>query len=364
MQHKRNVLKRPAASLLAMLLAAVVLASFRMENKAPEIVRVSSFGKQPTCATDRAGNLHVVFGQGTEIFYSMSSDGGSTFSSPQKVGEQNKLSLGTTRGPQIISTRDYAVIAAPDHTGRIMVYRLKHGEKQWSKGVNILGTDSTAKEGFVAIGAGPDNDVYAAWLDLRIGQHNNLFGASSRDGGKTWSVSKLIYKSPDGSICPCCRPSLTADAKGNVYVMFRNDVDGARDMYLARSHDGAKTFSRAEKLGMDTWKLDRCPMDGGAVSLDAKGQIGTTWIRDKFVFYAEPGKPEQKIAEGRSPALVKTAKGEYLAWQDGDEIVILTPGEIGSKTIGTGIYPRLTSMPDGRVICVWESAGSILARKL
>jgi hypothetical protein len=245
-----------------------------------------------------------------------------------------------------------------------MVYRLKRGEKQWSKGVNILGMDSTAKEGFVAIAAGRGNDVYAAWLDLRIGQHNNLFGASSGDGGKTWSESKLIYKSPDGGICPCCRPSLTADTKGNVYVMFRNDVDGARDMYLSRSDDGAKTFTRAEKLGMDSWTLDKCPMDGGAVSLDAKGQIGTTWIRDKFVFYAEPGKPEQRIAGGRSPALAKTAKGEYLAWQNDSEIEILTPGEIGTKAIGTGIYPRLTSMPDGSVICVWESDGSILARKL
>ena len=356
-------MKRPAAALLTILLAAVLFAGFRSGDRPGEIIKVSSFGKQPTLAADRAGNLHVVFGQGTEIFYSVSSDGGLTFSTPQKVGGQNKLALGMTRGPQITATRDYIVIAAADHTGRVMVYRLKLGEKKWSEGINILGADSTAKEGFVAIGTGKGDEVYAAWLDLRIGHNNNLFGASSLDGGKTWSESRLIYRSPDGKICPCCRPSLTADARGNVYVMFRNDLNGARDLYIARSRDGGKTFAPAQKLGTDTWKYDKCPMDGGAISLDPNGRIGTTWFRNKSVFYAEPGKAERKIADGRAPALVKTSKGNYLAWQQGNDIAILTPDKITSETIGTGTYPRLTSMADGSVICMWESDGSILARK-
>ncbi|HEX8040106.1 MAG TPA: sialidase family protein [Chryseosolibacter sp.] len=356
--------KKTAAALGLTLMAAAFFFSFSLKDEDAGLITVSTFGKQPTLATDQAGNLHVVFGRGNEIFYVRSADGGLTYSAPQKTGEQAKLALGTTRGPQIVSTQDYIVIAAADHSGQIMAYRLKKGEKRWSDPVNILHSDSTAKEGFIAIAAGKGNDVYAAWLDLRIGHHNNIFGAYSHDAGKTWSESSLVYASPDGRVCPCCRPSITADAKGNVYVMFRNDLRGSRDLYLAHSKDGGKSYAPAEKLGEGTWVFDQCPMDGGGISLDPKGRIGTAWRRDKFVYYSEPGKSEVKIAEGRAPSLVRTSRGNYLAWQQGSEIAVLTPGKLAAEAIGTGIYPRLTALADQSVICVWESDGRIVAKKL
>ncbi len=357
-------IKKTAAILVLTLIAGALYFNFGFKDDRAGTIKVSPFGKQPTLAVDKAGNLHVVFGRGNEIFYIASADGGLTYSAPQKAGEQPKLALGTTRGPQIVSTEDYIVIAAADHSGQIMAYRLKKGEKQWSHPVNILHSDSTAKEGFVAIAAGKGNDVYAAWLDLRIGHHNNIFGAYSQDAGKTWSESRLVYASPDGRVCPCCRPSITADGKGNVYVMFRNDLSGSRDLYLARSKDGGKTYAPAEKLGTGTWVFDQCPMDGGGISMDPKGRIGTAWRRDKFVYYSEPGKSEIKIGEGRAPSLVKTSRGNYIAWQQGSEIAALTPDKLAAEIIGTGIYPRLASLADQSVICVWESDGQIVARKL
>lgn len=359
-------MKRAVDQLKVLTVAVVfltLLLRFGMEET-PALIKVSTFGKQPTLTVDPTGNLNVAFGQGNRIFYTHSANEGKTFSTPEQVGQQDQLALGVTRGPQIASTLDYLVIAAADHTGRIMVYQRKRGEREWSKGIDILKGSATAKEGFVAIAAGKNNDVYAAWLDLRIGQQNNIFGASSRDGGHTWSESKLIYASPDGKVCPCCRPSVAADGNGNVYVMFRNDLKGARDLYLAHSRDGGQTFSPAEKLGTGTWMFNKCPMDGGGISIGPDGHIGTTWRRDNAVFYAEPGEPEQKIADGKAPALVKTASGNYLAWQEGNEIRVMTPDKIAPQTIGSGIYPRLAAVPAGGVICMWESEGQIVAKVL
>jgi hypothetical protein len=76
-----------------------------------------------------------------------------------------------------------------------------------------------------------------------------LFGARSRDGGKTWSKNVLIYESPEGTICQCCHPSVAIGAGREILVMWRNWLNGARDMYLARSKDGV-TFTKAEKLGV------------------------------------------------------------------------------------------------------------------
>lgn len=373
MVHKRNFLKVSVCSILA----AALYFSFSFKLSVPDLpagakatvwqagpVRISSFGKQPTLTVDKNNNLHVVFGQGKEIFYTISKDNGSTFSTPEKVGEQDKLALGATRGPQIISTDNYIVIAAADHRGAIMAYRLRHGESQWSRPVNILKRDSTAKEGFVVLAAGKQDHVYAAWLDLRLGKQNNIFSSYSTDGGKAWSENKLVYAAPGGGVCPCCRPSITADKKGNVYVMFRNELDGARDLYLARSKDSGKTFAPAQKLGTGTWMLKQCPMDGGAVSIGPKGNVGTTWRRENAVYYAEPGKTEIKIGEGRASVLVKNSRGNYLAWQQENQIMVLTPDKLTAQTIGTGIYPRLAALKDESVMCIWESDGQILATKL
>ncbi|WP_146905164.1 sialidase family protein [Adhaeribacter aerolatus] len=328
------------------------------------ITTISTFGKQPTMAVDKANNIKVVFGQDKEIFYTYSKDEGKYFVKPQRIATQDKLALGMTRGPQITTTKDYTVIAAAAHTGKIMAYRLKNGETKWGEPVNILKGDTTAKEGFVALAPGKDNTVYATWLDMRLDKKNNIFSATSPDGGKTWSKSTLVYKSPEGRVCPCCRPSITADQKGNVYVMFRNELGGNRDMYLAHSKDSGKSFSPAQKLGKGTWNLKGCPMDGGAIALDAKGKVGTTWRRENTIYYAEPGGMEQKMGEGRASSLTKTSKGNYLVWQQGDNIMALTPNQLSTQIIGAGIYPRLTTLANQKVLSVWESEGKIVATVL
>jgi hypothetical protein len=81
----------------------------------------------------------------------------------------------------------------------------------------------------------------------------------------TWSKNLMIYESPAGTICECCHPSAAIDSEGQVLVMWRNWLAGSRDMYLVRSRDGL-TFSKPEKLGSGTWKLNACPMDGGGLA--------------------------------------------------------------------------------------------------
>src|SRR5688572_13093890 len=144
--------------------------SFDLDKKTDAQVIVSTFGKQPTVAIDKSNNIKIVFGDGEQIFFTQSRDGGQSFSSPELVGKQAKLALGATRGPQIAITKDYTLIAAAAHTGKIMVYRMKNSDKKWSTQVNILHGDTTAKEGFVALATGKDNNVYAVWLDHRIGR--------------------------------------------------------------------------------------------------------------------------------------------------------------------------------------------------
>lgn len=114
--------------------------------------------------------------------------------------------------------------------------------------------------------------VFVTWLDLRDGG-TELWSAVSPDGGATWGDNTRVYQSPAGHICECCHPSAAMDGKGRVAVMWRNWLGGSRDMYAAMSDDYGKTFAPAQKLGSGTWKLNGCPMDGGAITFDADGRL-------------------------------------------------------------------------------------------
>ena len=79
--------------------------------------------------------------------------------------------------------------------------------------------------------ASDDGTLWCVWLDLRD-RGTKLFVSKSIDQGATWTKNVLAYRSPSGSICECCHPSILAQGSW-VHILFRNSLKGDRDMYLA-----------------------------------------------------------------------------------------------------------------------------------
>jgi hypothetical protein len=209
--------------------------------------------------------------------------------------------------------------------------------------------------------SGPGNVLFTAWLDLRAlipgKEGSELYGAVSSDGAKTWSRNIVVYRSPGGSICPCCHPSVAFDGIGTVYVMWRNSLMGARDMYLAVSTDGGKTFGAVRKLGNGSWPLDACPMDGGDITVSLKLEPETVWRRQDEIFLDAGEGQEQRVGRGKNPAIVSSAKGKYVAWQDESRqsVALLTPGVATPVPLGIdSAFVDLCAGPAGTVIAAWE----------
>lgn len=140
--------------------------------------------------------------------------------------------------------------------------------------------------------------------------------------------------------------------------MFRNWVNGNRDLYLIQSPDGGNTFGQAQKLGKESWKLDGCPMDGGSIVINDNGNVETVWKRKDNIYACEPGKPEHEIGEGRN-CTVETANGKNIyAWTEKGEVVILKPQGV-KKKLGEGSLPIIKSLDNEHIICVWENEKQI-----
>ena len=345
-------------------LALFTLLSFVHSDSGDGNIKIADKGLQPDITISRNGQVQVVYGVEDKIFYSFSTDEGLTFSFPELIAQLPGLHLGMTRGPRIASTDNYTVVTAINKQGNIYAYRLDPKNQQWSAPVQVNDADTLAKEGFVAVAGGNKNKVHAAWLDLRGKGGNKIYGAVSEDGGKSWSGNQQLYQSPEGTVCECCRPSLMADANGQVAVMFRNWLNGSRDLYLIQSENEGSTFGKAQKLGFGTWQLKGCPMDGGDISIDEKGNVVTVWKRKNEIFLSQPGKAEIRLGEGRTPTMAATDRGTLVAWQhDGEILVRNSNGNI--ESLGKGAYPQFAaSLNQDYAIVVWEADEQIMLKKL
>lgn len=336
--------------------------------KGAEAVRVVPRGsvlrpRQPQAAVDDKGTVFVAFGSKNTVYCSVSRDGGRSFGKPVKVGRLTHLALGSRRGPRIVAGGGNAVIVACDHaTGLLLAWRSTDGGRTWQKPATINdNSPGTAGEGLHALTMTPDGKLFCVWLDHRLARKNQIFGADSSDGGKTWSKNRLIYRSPDGSVCPCCHPSVTSDAKGNLYAMWRNALDGNRDMYFAVSHDGGRTFGKAAKLGSGTWRLDRCPMDGGAIAVFSPGQVTTVWRRRKQVFRTGPETGRERLlGTGEQPWAAATPQGAWLVWLSRRQAGLWLQSPTSrrpAKIAGGAIDPVIAAPRRGKgpVVVVWES---------
>ena len=308
-------------------------------------------GEVPDLAKGDDNTIHIAYGKGDSILYSFSSDNGNSFSKPEVVDTVHKLFSFAMRGPQITTTANGACIIACSQQGNLISYQ-KDGSGKWTKTGRVNDVDTIAKEGFLALDGDGKNNLFAVWLDLRQDKHNNIYGARSIDGGKTWPANKMVYSSPDGHVCECYKPSIAVQ-DNQVSVMFRNWLDGNRNLYLIQSFDGGNSFNQAQKLGNGNWKLDGCPMDGGSIAINKTGVTQTVWRREGTIFTSEPGKPETELAEGRS-CTIETVNGKNVyAWVEKGEVIVLKPGGV-KMNLGKGSLPAIKAVNDKEIVCVWQ----------
>lgn len=306
-------------------------------------------GQMPNLVKDNAGNIHLTYGNGDSILYSISSDQGKTFSTPSLIAVLPELAASHMRGPQIASTSNGLVVTACTDAGNLFGFT-KGQSGSWTQPTRVNDLDTVAKENLMALSADGDH-AFAVWLDLRD-KHNKIFGARSTDGGRSWSKNMLIYASPDTTVCECCKPSVAV--KGDkVYVMFRNWLNGYRDLYIVQSIDGGNTFGQAQKLGKGKWALNGCPMDGGSLAIN-NGKIETVWRRQNTIYACEPGKEEQPLGEGKNCTMEAVNGTNFYAWVENGNVVVMKR-EGMKKTLGKGKLPVIKAVGNDHVLCVWEA---------
>lgn len=338
----------PAACTALFLLLEVAPA-----RAAEPVVSLAQKGRQPRAAVSAAGVIAAVYGEGDRIFCRTSTDA-SGYGAATPVGEVRSLMLGGRRGPQIAAAGSGFVVTAIGKEGDLVAWRSGDAGRSWVGPTVVNDTPGSAREGLHGLAGGAAGAVHLTWLDLRD-RRTKVYAAASRDGGRSWGANRLVYESPEGTVCECCQPTVAADDRGTVAILWRNLLAGMRDMYLVRSSDGGRTFGPAAKLGRGSWALQACPMDGGGVAT-SDGRVTTVWRREDVVFSADPGAPEESLGRGRNAVVAFGAPGLVRAWQTPDGNVVLQTNGAAATPVGRGGFASFGAAPGskGEVVLVWE----------
>ena len=315
--------------------------------------------KQPQATLSSDGAIHVVFGVGEDVVYCLSTDNGNSFSEPKVAFQIPNLALGMRRGPRVAAFGNTLIVSAiggkqgKGKDGDLIAWRSVNRGQTWQGPVQVNDENASAREGLHAMAASSTGDTWCTWLDLR-NKRTEMFASVSSDGGASWSLNQLVYRSPEKSVCECCHPSI-AIHDGRVHVLFRNSLRGNRDMYLATvSAVIGSPETTGIQLGKEHWKLNACPMDGGMLAIDTKGLVSTVWRRGREILAANSdGTEEQLLGYGEQPWVTSSSNGPIAVWS------VRRDGELMFKAITGGEPQTIAKVARDAIVVAEPTSGKV-----
>jgi hypothetical protein len=372
------------AASIAVMAAAAALTVLAREPAATDADATSAASDRQPVALDawsQGDTVDVLWAapgpdSGYQIFHARSLDGGRSFGAATRIGAEWANVHAPHRGtdPQIAAagSRVVAVWTSPGTskwgTGPLAVAVSNDGSRTWSRGGNPADDNSTDGHGFIDVAADPAGGFHAVWLDGRDGD-SGLRVASSADG-VIWRANANV----DAVTCQCCWNDLAVLGPGRLAVLYR-DRD-PRDMAVAVTEDGARSWERRGTAGEFGWKVDGCPHVGGGLALLGATLHAVVWTGapDRAGLYdvasADGGRhwsePLELGGRGARHGDLAVARGALVAaWDEGAAIYAArsADGKTWSEprrlndTAARASHPLVAATASGALVLWTESGG-------
>jgi hypothetical protein len=252
----------------------------------------------------------------SDIYISVSRDGGKTFDAPARVNDvagDARASGEQAARVAVVPGHTIHVAWPARHDGRSVIRYAasKDAGRTFSSAITIAGDGATGARGWHSLAIGYDGAVHTAWLDgrnaapspmTRIARDadrtdrqgtrltGHVHGAAAAkpkrsDGGPRQDIFHASWKGAgdrvehpvQSNVCFCCKTAVATSGE-LVYVAWRHIYpESLRDIAVARSTDNGATFGAPIRVSEDGWKIDACPDDGPAMVADGHGGIHIAW---------------------------------------------------------------------------------------
>ncbi len=300
---------------------------------------------------------------GVDVEFALSVDGGRRFTAPVRVNDvAGEASVSGEQPPRVVvhgHRVDVIWVAKRDGVAAIRAATSNDEGQTFSSARTITPEGIGGARGWESASLDADGSVHAVWLDGRAALPQAPMihtAASSADSGEhhhhmspRQDVFHAVWRGAGAptetrvatNVCFCCKTAIVT--RGNdVFVAWRHLFDGGvRDIAIARSADGGRTFGDPVRASADNWKIDACPDDGPALAVDARDVLHVTWP----TLIHEGGRDRMAIFHATS--------------NDGG--VTFSPRERVDQAVdASASHPKIAAGADGTVAIVWDqqAAGS------
>jgi hypothetical protein len=199
--------------------------------------------------------------------------------------------------------------------------------------------DRPISHSFDGLTVAPDGTVLLTWIDGHEGRRDpaTWLARVVDQGRRVESIRKV-----GDDTCVCCRVDAATGPRDTVALTWRQVFPGdIRDMVLAVSRDGGRTFGDPTMVSADHWKINACPHRGGAVGLDARGRVYMSWYTEGTDI-----RPDLRFAVS----------------QDGRRFG--PPKRLHTSATSIPDNARMAVDPAGRAVVVWEESTAVRRRIL
>jgi len=310
--------------LFSLTLSAVLMAGEIGSMNRVTVIPVPNAGEAADAEITSDGIIHLLYNSGVIPYYVKSTDNGATFSAPIPVVEN------AARKPDLVFG---ASAMAVGKGGAVYVAMMTNNWKTKLAGVPegyvyatlapgakaftpVRSLNNKPSEGF-SLAADEKGNVAATWLS------GKLYANFSHDGGKTFTPNAEINPSYDP--CNCCTTRATYTPDGSLAVLYREETNDQRDMYLViMGQDG---HEKRTLVSETLWKVNACPMTYYSISAAKDGYVAA-WPTKGEIYFARLDKAGNRLPPGE----------------------IKTPGRSGMRTGLTAL-----AAADGKSLVAWKN---------
>ncbi len=318
-------------ALLALIATSLFAISVEATEQAarPTVVSVPDGGTPVAAKVDHAGTIHLLFDTADGPKYAKSTDNGKSFGDAIPAVDSGSRKAGLKfHGADMAVGKDGTIHVAmgtnawklklPKNEWAMFYTRLEPGAKGFSP---VLNLNNHPSEGF-SLAADDKGNVTACWLS------GKLYANVSHDNGKTFAPQVEI--DPAFDPCDCCTTSANYGADGKLAVLYREETNNERDMYLILWDQDRGRVSRT-RISNTPWKINACPMSAYAISRTQDGFL-SVWPTKGQIYFARldnkgsampPGEVKTDGSAGMHTGMLGMSGADgtiVVAWKKDDQL--------------------------------------------
>jgi len=261
--------------------------------------------KTVTSAFAPNGDLWRLWALHSSLYFQISTDNGETFSAVTLVNiDKEKISARGENRPKIAFDKYQGVYlswANPKEKKYTADVRFSYSSdygKTFTKPVTVNDDNLPTGHSFNEMLVNDEGDISIVWLDSRLSHQLRLQGKINK--GSELYLATANYRKNEknflneqlaNNTCVCCRIAMDYNELGELAVFWRHIYgDNIREFALLTLTKGESTQPAPYQISYDHWKINGCPHQGGAISINDNNRYHMVWFNQgdvgKGIFYA------------------------------------------------------------------------------